>query len=104
MQKLIALALVLFLPWGGFVLSPLQAATFKISAPKKLKKDAKNANKASFDDLTNVRYLNPSTARDVIDGRPWQSAAELVNRKNYFDLNDQKILKKALEEGYLFVK
>lgn len=83
---------------------PVHAAPMQFAAPKKLRKDAKNVNKASFDDLTNVSSLNPSLARDMVDGRPWKSLQDLVNRKGYFDLGDQKALKKAIESGEIFVK
>jgi len=99
-----AAAISVLLLGTGVALLPVHAAPMKFAAPKKLRKDAKNVNKVSFDDLVNVSSLNPSLARDIVDGRPWKSLDDLVNRKGYFDLGDQKALKKAIEAGEIFVK
>jgi DNA uptake protein ComE-like DNA-binding protein len=75
-----------------------------IKLPKKLKKGALNFNTASFDDLSNMKYMNPSRARTILDGRPWKDFNDIYSRKGFFDGGDLKDLKKAFEEGYLFLK
>ncbi len=99
----LALGAVLLGPVIG-TLQPVSAASVTVKLPKTTQKGAQNINKASFDDLVNVPHFNPGLSRAVVDGRPWKSVDDLLNRKNYFDYKDQSNLKKALEEGYLFFK
>ena len=86
----------------GAVPATVQAESVQVAT--KLKKDAKNVNTASFDDLSATQHMSPALARAIVDGRPWKTPEDLVNRKDLFDLGDVKKLKKAFKEGYLFVK
>ncbi|WP_218082457.1 hypothetical protein [Anthocerotibacter panamensis] len=83
----------------------IQAAVpVTVKLPKKLQKGAFDLNKASFDQLNTLDFMNPSRARDVVDGRPWKSVDDFLNRKDFWDVGDLKALKKGLETGYLYLK
>jgi len=97
------LAMSFLLGFGLVTVLPVQAAV-TIKAPKKLKKEAKNINKATFDELVDLKYMNPSRARTFIEGQPWKSIDDVFTRKGFFDAGDLKDIKKAFEEGYLYLK